>query len=1182
MAQLVAIAVKTVAVAIWSNTTLFMSTSILIAKAVVYTAIIAAAAYGVKAMTRKPSLSLDIANEAGSKLTMTRDSVAPRRYIYGTQRVSGPLLFAHTDSKPGSDKNEYLSLIIGLAGHEVTSIGNIFFNENLAYSDAGVRQAPFNYTFEIVKMHGATNQTSSAAMQTYLPSYWTANHKLQGIAALYTRLEYDPDVYPQGYPNISCIVQGKPCLDLRNSTTSYTENPALIIYDYLRTVGVGVSEIHTASFIDAANECDELVAAPGGGTEKRYECHYSFLNSETPLRVLENMLTSCHGKLIYDGQFRLKVGSYIAPTITLNEDDLRAGIVITRSSLSEIYNAVRGVYTDGATATSSYQPADFVPVSSSYYQNTEDGGVQIYADLQLPCTIKHSAARRLAKLNLLDKRQDLVVQYPTKLIGLRLNAGDTVAIDNSRMGWTGKVFEVLSLTINPEGGVDLNLKETAAAVYDWENVDADVDRDISPNTNWGNLYSVTAPSNFAVTEHTFTGSDGTWFSTAIASWDAIGSGDIRNVEVGFKKAADSTYTNMGGVIPAGATSVASPILENAITYNFRARNIAHTGAGSVWVSASLVVTNDTTPPQTVTGLAATSGSGYNLIKWDFVDDVDIDTYNVYRNTSNNFATATFIYSGYTNNFLDYTAPISTLVYYWLKSEDIIGNTSSFAGPVTATALPGPTNGTNGTNGTDGDDAIMSLLTNEAHTVPADASGTVTSFAGADTYMKVYIGSTDDTANWTFAKNDVNLTSTLTANHATVTAISADVGYCDITGSKSGLPTQYKRFTVSKSKTGTAGSNGTNAKLVVLTSDSQTFNYDKTGSINPASITLLATGQNLGGSPSFTVVSGSATLLGSGNTRLLYPVSMSTEAISVRADWDTVSDTISIVKVRAGSDGEPGAPGTDGAPGSSGVNGINTATVYLFQRSSAGAPSAPGSSLTYTFGTGVLSGTLGSWTQTVPSGTDTLYVTTATALSQTSTDTIASGEWAAVRQMAENGTKGAMVYIYKRASSSPSLPTGTTTYTFSTAALTGLDNGWSTSVPTTDGNPLWVSAASAVSTGLTDTIGSGEWSTPAIMAEDGADGANGTSGTSGTSGTNGSGSTFSLSLTPTYYLANVGGAGNYSAGTVVNITADANAGGYNFLQWSGGWPDIGYVENANSNNTYVVMSTDISLSADYNN
>lgn len=89
-----------------------------------------------------------------------------------------------------------------------------------------------------------------------------------------------------------------------------------------------------------------------------------------------------------------------------------------------------------------------------------------------------------------------------------------------------------------------------------------------------------------------------------------------------------------------------------------------------------------------------------------------------------------------------------------------------------------------------------------------------------------------------------------------------------------------------------------------------------------------------------------------------------------------------------------------------------------------------------------------------------------------------------------GVSGAQVLIYRRSASTPALPTATTTYTFATGALTGLDNGWTRAIPAADGNPLFVSAASASSTGPTDTIAPGEWASPIIESQDGSDGAHG--------------------------------------------------------------------------------------------
>src|SRR5690606_22454911 len=206
----------------------------------------------------------------------------------------------------------------------------------------------------------------------------------------------------------------------------------------------------------------------------------------------------------------------------------------------------------------------------------------------------------------------------------------------------------------------------------------------------------------------------------------------------------------------------------------------------------------------------------------------------------------------------------------------------------------------------------------------------------------------------------------------------------------------------------------------------------------------------------------------------------------------------------------------------GSDGVNTATVYLLQRNNTGAPpSVPSGTLTYTFSTATLSGDLEGWSQSAPHQSEGrfLWVTTATAVGTGATDTISSGEWAQVQLLAQDGEKGdkgdpgpqgpegpqgppgadgqnvARVRIYRRSSSTPSLPTGTATFTFATGAITGLNNSWSGTIP--DGTaPLWISEATAMSSGATDTIAPNEWATPVVLVRDGKDGVDGADGADG--------------------------------------------------------------------------------------
>ena len=199
------------------------------------------------------------------------------------------------------------------------------------------------------------------------------------------------------------------------------------------------------------------------------------------------------------------------------------------------------------------------------------------------------------------------------------------------------------------------------------------------------------------------------------------------------------------------------------------------------------------------------------------------------------------------------------------------------------------------------------------------------------------------------------------------------------------------------------------------------------------------------------------------------------------------------------------PAIVGVHGRRGEHGFNTATARLY-RVSDNTPTAKPGDLTYTFSTGLLSGStsdFNGWQQTMPD-TVPIWEITATALSDTDEDTItggSSGEWSAPRLISgKNGTNGynqATIYLYKRSTASTETkPTTTSYYKFSTGKLysnsgatteiTSL-NSWYRSIPTDSNNPIWVTAASVKSTSDIVTISGSDWVNPAKLAQDGTNG-----------------------------------------------------------------------------------------------
>lgn len=140
---------------------------------------------------------------------------------------------------------------------------------------------------------------------------------------------------------------------------------------------------------------------------------------------------------------------------------------------------------------------------------------------------------------------------------------------------------------------------------------------------------------------------------------------------------------------------------------------------------------------------------------------------------------------------------------------------------------------------DGKDGITGVLTNETSVLPADNAGNVSSFAGASTRLIIYNGTVDDTANWTIARTVTNVTTTEAATSATQTissfAQASDIGYITFTATRTGYSSILKTFSVTKSKTGSAG---TSATAYSVEPTVQVIIKKADNSLNPATLDIV--------------------------------------------------------------------------------------------------------------------------------------------------------------------------------------------------------------------------------------------------------------------------------------------------------------------------------------------------------
>ncbi len=441
--------------------------------AATYVATTLVTSWALSALSPKSSFASVNAKSRGL-LVNARDPISAQDFVYGKVRKGGIISYLEVTNSP-STTNGYLHQIISLCGHPVNAVGDIYINDEVVTLDANgfVTSSPWNSKIRIKKYTGS--QTTADASLLAESSVINSSFVGRDIAYLYVRFEYDPEVFANGVPLITAVVEGKKVYDPRTATTAYSDNAALCIRDYLvSSYGLNDQNIDDTVFSAAANTCDELVSLDAGGSEKRYTLNGVVSADTTFGETLQTMMTACAGNLFWGGgKWKLVVGDYIPPTKTLTLDDLRSEISLqTRTNLRDQFNIVQGTFND---ASQRWITVDY-PSTKQRGEGlgfiTEDNNVESFLDLPLPFTTSSATAQRLAKLTLFRGREQMTLSADFGLNAFDVEVGEIVSLTLSRYGWTAKEFEVQgwNFFIDSNTGeikVGLVLREISSAAFDW-------------------------------------------------------------------------------------------------------------------------------------------------------------------------------------------------------------------------------------------------------------------------------------------------------------------------------------------------------------------------------------------------------------------------------------------------------------------------------------------------------------------------------------------------------------------------------------------------------------------------------------------------------------------------------------------------------------------------------------------
>jgi hypothetical protein len=256
---------------------------------------------------------------------------------------------------------------------------------------------------------------------------------------------------------------------------------------------------------------------------------------------------------------------------------------------------------------------------------------------------------------------------------------------------------------------------------------------------------------------------------------------------------------------------------------------------------------------------------------------------------------------------------------------------------------------------DGAVGYTGYLTNEAHTLAASSTGSVTNYGGASGDFKIFLDGVGDISS-SFSLSTVSnpqvLTVAYSGNTYTISGgfdTGEDTASITIRATGSGAYAGVildKVFSLAKAK---SGSDGSSPKLISLSADRQLISYTGAGALSPSTqtTTLSVIKQNTTATVNWTIrdvlgntltpasylsaTTGDSITMTAANFQAAISVNTS-EGVVITAtltDGVTVSDRTTIMKVKAGADGTNGTNGTNGAPAASAYLTRESQTLFAY-------------------------------------------------------------------------------------------------------------------------------------------------------------------------------------------------------------------------------------------------------------
>lgn len=558
--------------------------------------------YAARRIGPKESDLLAARGQRGAHLSLRLDPKSAREVAVGETATAGTLAYHNT-----SAGGQVLELVVVLSDYPCEALTGLWVNGVEESYDSGTGlTAKYGANLYVKFYSGDEDQTADADLIANSGGRWTSAERGRGVAYAYVRMTYVASVWQGRQPTLLFKVKGAKLYDPRKdstvggsgahrwgtaSTYEWTDNPAVIWYNYRRGLWVagtriiGMSTPSSALPVDlviaAANACDETVSLKAGGTEKRYRCGGMISGRTRHRDVIPDLMSACAGvEIDSGGDIRLAPGVAQSPVLAVTDDDLMAGQEVRtwrKRTRRELVNSVYGSFRDPAQR---FDQIALAPRRSSSDITADAGPLEQTYDLDLVTSA--TQGQRVLEILRRRHRHQMGVRVTLRPRFSVLEAGDWITWTSSRYGFTDQLFEVVTAQRRNDLTVDLVLRETSTSIYAWTAGTDEIDQAAPPDLPSGTLGSATL-SGLAVTNVVVQSDDGSYQRPGLAaSWTAPQDPSIVAVDIEFRRSGDTVALSKRALDASAGQLTWLDGVQGGTTYEVRARPVCVPDRPSSW------------------------------------------------------------------------------------------------------------------------------------------------------------------------------------------------------------------------------------------------------------------------------------------------------------------------------------------------------------------------------------------------------------------------------------------------------------------------------------------------------------------------------------------------------------------------------------------------------------------------